>query len=239
MTIVFAPNTISCGDAFELLVQMPAACVDLCVTSPPYNLGMRKKTLSRWKNAALRDGYDKHQDNMPEEAYITWQRSILAEIMRVLKDTGALFYNHKGRVKNGLWQDRAEIVQGFPVRQVIIWKRQGGINFNRGYFLPTYETIYLIAKPAFVLAPKANALGDVWEIGQERNNPHPVPFPVELPKRCISACRGEIVLDPFMGSGSTAVAAAQLGWKFIGFDNSEKYCHMARERLEILTTTAA
>jgi modification methylase len=232
-------NSIVCGDALSLLSAMPASSVDLCVTSPPYNLGMKKKTVSRWNNAALREGYDNHQDNMPEGEYIAWQRSILMEIMRVLKDTGALFYNHKGRVKNGLWQDRAEIVQGFPVRQIIIWQRHGGINFNPGYFLPTYESIYLIAKPEFVLAPKANALGDVWEIGQERHNPHPAPFPVELPRRCISACRGQVVLDPFMGSGTTAVAAIELGWQYIGFDNSEKYCDMARRRLEIVATTAA
>ncbi len=58
--------------------------------------------------------------------------------MRVLREDGAIFYNHKWRVQAGLLQDRSEIVAGFPVRQIIIWKRDGGINFNRGYFLPTY-----------------------------------------------------------------------------------------------------
>ena len=66
-------------------------------------------------------------------------------MMRVLKPTGAIFYNHKWRIQKGLLQDRADIVNDFPVRQIIIWQRAGGINFNPGYFLPTYEVIYLIA----------------------------------------------------------------------------------------------
>ena len=80
-------------------------------------------------------------------------------MMRLLREDGAIFYNHKWRVQGGLLQDRSEIVKGFPVRQIIIWKRDGGINFNRGYFLPTYEVIYLIAKSAFRLRSKANAIG--------------------------------------------------------------------------------
>jgi hypothetical protein len=74
-------------------------------------------------------------------------------------------------------QDRQDIVGGFPVRQIIIWKRKGGHNFNSGYFLPTFEVIYLIAKKDFHLSPKANGAGDVWEFAQEQNNNHPAPFP--------------------------------------------------------------
>jgi modification methylase len=117
---------------------------------------------------------------MPHEKYVQWQRYCLTEMMRVLKEDGAIFYNHKWRVQGGLLQDRNDIVDGFPVRQIIIWQRKGGINFNPGYFLPTYEVIYLIAKPDFRLAPKANAHGDIWEFAQEMNNPHPAPFPVHL-----------------------------------------------------------
>ena len=103
---------------------------------------------------------------MPHEKYVEWQIKCLNEMYRVLKNDGAIFYNHKWRVQNGLLQDRYDIVGKFPVRQIIIWKRKGGINFNAGYFLPTYEVIYLIAKPDFKLASKANACGDVWEFTQ-------------------------------------------------------------------------
>ena len=216
---------------------MPDACVDLIVTSPPYNLrnssgnGMKDGRGGKWSKAALLDGYDTTIDNMPHAEYVAWQRECLAEMMRLIPDHGAIFYNHKWRVQKGRLQDRSDIVSGFPVRQIIIWKRQGGINFNKGYFLPTYEVIYLIAKKDFKLAPKANAHGDVWEIAQERDNEHPAPFPVELAERCIGSTRADVVLDPFVGSGSTAIAAKRLGRMFVGIDISQTYCEMAQRRL--------
>lgn len=91
-------------------------------------------------------GYATYDDNMPYEQYCKWQKECLQEMFRLIKDTGAIFYNHKWRVQDGLIQDRREIVQDFPIRQIIIWRRKGGINFNARYFLPTYEVIYLIAK---------------------------------------------------------------------------------------------
>lgn len=230
-------NKIICGDGIEIMKQMPSGSVDLAVTSPPYNLknstgnGMKDGRGGKWANAALQHGYTHHEDTMPHDKYVAWQRGNLTEMMRLLSDDGAIFYNHKWRVQNGLLQDRQDIVSGFPVRQVIIWRRKGGINFNAGYFLPTYEVIYLIAKKKFKLAPKANALGDVWEFTQEMNNPHPAPFPIELIERIIGATKSQIILDPFMGSGTTAIAARNLGRSYIGIDISPDYCEMAERRL--------
>jgi len=153
-------------------------------------------------------------------------------MLRVIKDTGAIFYNHKWRVQNGLLQDRQDIVSGFPVRQIIIWERKGGINFNRGYFLPTYEVIYLIAKKKFTLAPKANAAGDVWKFTQDMKNPHPAAFPVDLIERIVDSTSAKIVLDPFMGSGTTAIVVKKLGREYIGVEISPEYCKMAENRIE-------
>lgn len=228
---------VHCGDSVELLNAMPAESVDLFVTSPPYNIrnstgnGLRDGRGGKWARAALLQGYAAHSDAMPYDEYVDWQRRALEAMMRLLKPTGAIFYNHKWRVQGGLLQDRSEIVRGFPVRQIIVWHRDGGINFNRGYFLPTYEVIYLICKPAFALAPKANALGDVWRIAQENNNPHPAPFPLELARRCIESTTGSVVCDPFMGSGTTAIAAELLGREWIGMDISAEYCGMAHDRI--------
>ncbi len=73
---------------------------------------------------------------MPHEEYVTWQHHCLSAMMRVLKEDGAILYNHKWRIQGDLIQDRHDIVDGFPVRQIIIWQRADGINFNSGYFLP-------------------------------------------------------------------------------------------------------
>ena len=217
--------------------ELPAESIAVIVTSPPYNLknstgnGMKDGRGGKWSNAALIKGYEAHDDSMPHDKYVEWQRACLTEMMRVIRPDGAIFYNHKWRVQDGLLQDRHDIVSGFPVRQIIIWKRKGGINFNAGYFLPTYEVIYLIAKPNFKLTPKANAQGDVWEIPQARDNDHPAPFPVEIAQRCIAATPSGVVLDPFMGSGTSAIAAEILGREWIGAEISHRYCEAARSRL--------
>jgi len=230
-------NKIVCGDCLDVMKQIPDKSINLIVTSPPYNLknstgnGMKDGRGGKWSGAALINGYSDHDDCMPHDEYVKWQRECLSEGMRILSDDGAIFYNHKWRVQAGLLQDRYDIIQGFPVRQVIIWKRKGGINFNSGYFLPTYEVIYLIAKPKFKLKAKANAKGDVWEFPQERDNIHPAPYPLELAERCIEATESQIVLDPFMGSGTTAVACQKLNRDYVGIEISKKYCELAEKRL--------
>jgi len=239
-------NKIHQGDCIETMNQMPEKSVDLIVTSPPYNLrnstggGMRNGSGGLWENAALLNGYaGDYTDDMPYPKYVAWQRACLAAMMRLLKDDGAIFYNHKWRVQNGLLQDRHEIIEGFPVRQIIIWQRAGGINFNLSYFLPTYEVIYLICNKKFRLAkskdpkhPKATCgIGDIWRMNQDTDNKHPAPFPVELPKRCIESTDARVILDPFIGSGTTAIAAEMLGRNWIGIEISKHYCESANKRI--------
>lgn len=229
-------NRIICGDSLTVMKQLPDNCLDLVVTSPPYNLknstgnGMKACTTSgKWAGAALQNGYSHYDDNMPHEEYAEWQHNCLKEMYRLIKDDGAIFYNHKWRVQDGVIQDRKDIIRDLPVRQIIIWRRKGGINFNPGYFLPTYEVIYLIPKPKFKLAPKANAFGDVWEFTQEMKNDHPAPFPVALIDRIISSTNAQTILDPFMGSGTTAVVAMGLNRNFVGIELSPDYCEMAEK----------
>lgn len=231
-------NNIVLGDCIDVMKSLPSSSIDLIVTSPPYNLrnstgnGMKDGRGGKWANASLIKGYKDYNDNMPYDEYCEWQRTCLWEMYRLISEDGAIFYNHKWRVQKGLLQDRREILADFPVRQIIIWKRKGGINFNAGYFLPTYEVIYIIAKEKFKLAKGANRFGDVWEITQEMNNPHPAPFPIELTDRIISSTNAKTVLDPFAGSGTTGVSAKNLGRNYILIDHTKEYCEMSKKRLE-------
>lgn len=225
------------GDCIEVMNQMPPESVSCIVTSPPYNIknstgnGLKNGSGGKWPQAELLKGYSHYDDNMPHDEYVKWQRGCLEAMMRLLKEDGVIFYNHKWRVQGGLLQDRHDIVSGFPVRQIIIWKRAGGINFNPGYFLPTYEVIYMIAKPDFKLTQGVNKYSDVWEIPQARDNEHPAPFPLELAQRCVEASPGGVVLDPFMGSGTTAIAAITKNRNWIGIDLSPEYCTLANTRI--------
>ncbi len=236
-------NKIIHGDAVKTMQKLPDESIGLIVTSPPYNLknstgnGMKDGRGGKWSTAALLNGYADHDDNMPHDEYVGWQRACLSEMYRLLAPDGAIFYNHKWRVQNGLLQDRRDIVANMPVRQIIIWRRKGGFNFNPGYFLPTYEVIYLIAKPKFRLASKSNGVGDVWEFTQESNNDHPAPFPTPLIDRIVRSTTAETVLDPFMGSGTTAIAALNNGRQFIGIELSETYCKAAQHRIDIHSAT--
>ena len=232
-------NQIHRDDCLTAMGRMPSASVDLIVTSPPYNLlnssgnGMKNGNGGKWSRSALllKQGYAEFGDSMPHDQYVEWQRECIREMLRVLTPEGAIFYNHKWRVQRGLLQDRADIMDGFPVRQIIIWQRSGGFNHNPGYFLPTYEVIYLVANPKFRLAPKAGGIGDVWHIRQDRGNPHPASFPVDLARRAIAATKAEVVMDPFIGSGTTAVAALLEGRQYVGIELSAEYCQMARQRV--------
>jgi modification methylase len=230
-------NKNICGDCLKIMRTMPDESIDLAITSPPYNLknstgnGMKDGRGGKWEKAALVNGYANYDDCMPHEEYAKWQRKCLSEMFRLIKNDGAIFYNHKWRVQDGLLQGRQDIVDEFPIRQIIIWRRKGGINFNAGYFLPTYEVIYMIAKPDFKLVKGANSHGDVWEFTQELNNTHPAPFPVALIDRIIGSTNAQVILDPFMGSGTTAIAAIQNGRSFIGIELSKQYVKMADDRI--------
>lgn len=230
-------NQIIVGDCLEVMQQIPAGLPELIVTSPPYNLrassgnGLVNNTNGKWSSNSLTDGYDQHEDRMEHPEYVEWQRACLSEMMRLLPEHGAIYYNHKWRVQNGLVQTRDDIVDGFPVRQIIIWERDGGFNHNRTYHLPTYEVIYLIAKPEFRLNREGRRTADVWHIRQAMDSDHPAPYPLELPRRAIRSCDARVVLDPFCGTGTTAMAALLEGRSYIGIDNSAKYCEHARRRL--------
>jgi len=243
MTLTYPDDFINkfiCGNSLQVMKQIPDESIDLIITSPPYNIrntsGGGMSTIgtknSKWPIAALSEGYTEHDDNMPHNEYVQWQRDCLTEMFRIIPEDGAIFYNHKWRVQHGLLQDRQDIVDGFPVRQIIIWRRNGGINFNDNYFLPTYEVIYMICKSKFKLSKKSCGYGDVWDIGQELNNEHPAPFPVELPERIISSTNAQTILDPFMGSGTTALAAQKLHRDFVGIELSPKYVELSEKRIQ-------
>ena len=90
----------------------------------------------------------------------------------------------------------------------------------------------MIAKPEFKLAPKANAYGDIWEFTQEMKNDHPAPFPLSFASRCVASTTGQVILDPFMGSGTTALAAIDNERDYIGIELSESYTKLAQERIK-------
>ena len=247
MTPYYADELVTLyhGDCEEVLPHVPPA--DLIFTSPPYNMqvttgggfghysdGSRWNSRGgggKWTGGALAEGYDGHDDGLPLPEYEDWQRRVLKLCWDALSDTGAIFYNHKPRPQRTLWLP-LRVNPDLPLRQIITWVRAGGVNFTQTHYLPTYEWIMVLAKDGWRIKSRGAAgVSDVWRVAQESGTEHPAPFPVGLPLRAIESAAPSLVIDPFVGSGTTLVAAKRLGVKAIGIDKSERYCEMAVRRL--------
>lgn len=238
--------TLYLGDSMEIMPTLGR--VDLAVTSPPYNLGGAPWAhLGHWKKGDHAGGrtkwrkgagagrgvqYGAHEDAMPWPEYIDWQRAVVSALWDRIDETGAIFYNHKPRVIGSrLWLPTEVIPPCVSIRQIIVWARPGGLNFNATAYVPTHEWIMVLAKEAFRLRSRAaSGLGDVWKMTPDINA-HPAPFPVALPTNAIETTGAETVLDPFMGSGTTGVACAKLGRKFIGIEIDPQYFDIACSRI--------
>lgn len=231
------------GDCAEILPALPAGRIDLVVTSPPYNMGLVPGANGRGmyrpgastKAGRFRDGYGAHSDALPQEEYDAWQRSILAECWRLLRDEGAIYYNHRPRIEHG----KVRLPLGFDfgglaLSQIITWDRSTGIGVNLRRYASAYEWLLLFAKPDFTLEDHAaSGRSDMWRLGMEYHETgHLAPFPVTLPRRALVDTGATLVLDPFMGSGTTLRAAKDLGRRAIGIELEERYCEIAARRLQ-------
>ena len=185
--------------------------------------------------------YSDFDDNLPEVEYQKWQIEILNEIKRVLKPNGSFFYNHKNRRYNKTEYSPYEWVGKCDLNlyQTIIWDRKADVNNSKYFFQPVYELVYWLSKdnkkaPTFY-KKQLKDQKSIWTISPKVNLPHPAPFPEELVEHCILATTkpGDVVLDPFMGIGTTALVAKRLGRRYIGFDISEDYTKIAEENIKV------
>jgi DNA modification methylase len=225
--------TIYHADARDVIPELPP--IDLVFTSPPYNLGTSSGGGFGQNSLAAADmtgGYGSYDDAMPADEYDRWQTMTLWSLWSKLSPTGAIFYNHKPRIQNGVAKLPTDYGVGLTLRQVIMWDRGTGLNFSGSFFLPCHEWIVVWAREGFRLrSKKAAGIGDVWRVRPETDNRHPAPFPLGLPTRAIDATSAEIVLDPFAGSGTTLLAARNLGRHAIGIEIDERYCEIAANRI--------
>ena len=234
--------TIYHGDCREVLTSLPP--VDCIVTSPPYNqLGSRipAKPTGSWADSHGGAGFVKmvnengYADDMDEAKYQAWQNALFSDVRT--NDGASLFYNHQLR-----WREKVLLhpVQWFTpawdFRQEMIWDRGGGMMLNARMFCRFEERILWFTRGRHKWADGAAVDGSVWRLAREQQRQgknHPVAFPIEIPLRAIRATTeiGDLVLDPFMGGGTTVRAAKDLGRKAIGIEIEEKYCELAAKRM--------
>jgi len=231
-------DQIITGDCLEIMKEIPSDSIDLIVTSPPYNKHATKmKTYSHnpsWRYYGI--DYGVYKDDLPEPEYQEWQKKVLREMVRIIKPTGSICYNHKNRSVNNRIISPFEWLSEFNIRQVIIWDRGNTPIISNDRWFPTTELIFWITKPGG--KPKYFRRGrfqkEVWYIPPDIGHKvHPAPFPYEIPEQCILSLTEEndIVLDPFNGSGTTTLAAKNLHRHFIGIEINPEYCEIAKKRL--------
>lgn len=253
--VVIGDCRLLLGDCREIIPLLGK--FDAVITSPPYNLGntsgggfpadklghysadakmSARGGQGKWAKASaaggLSGGYGEHNDAMPHEEYVAWQKQIVMLLWERLTDAGAIFYNHKSRVLNGRLVTPFEYLPDLPVRQIVIWARAGGINYSPAFYVPTHEWVVILAKDTFRLRDKsASGLGDVWYIPQEANTLHPAPFPVQVPLNVLETTTAEHILDPFAGIASTALACIKKGRQFTGIELSPVFFERACARI--------
>lgn len=221
--------------------------IDLIITSPPYNVDIK---------------YNSHDDQLSYEDYRKFSRDWMSRCFEWLKDDGRFCLNipldkNKGG-QQSVGADLTTIAKeiGFQYHSTIIWN-EGNISRRTAwgswlspsapYVIAPVELIVVFYKKVW---KKTNASKDsainkkdfmdwtngLWTFCGESKKKigHPAPFPVELPRRCtiLFSYKGDTILDPFLGSGSTLVASYKNDRIGIGIDIDAKYCNIALERLQ-------
>jgi len=220
--------------------------IDLVVTSPPYNVDIQ---------------YENYKDDIPYSEYLIFTRKWLAKCYDLARDDGRMCLNipldkNKGG-QQSVCADVTTIAKevGWKYHATIIWNEQNisrrtawgsWLSASAPFVIAPVEVIVVLYKKSWEKAHKGKSdiardefiewTNGVWNFSGESRNKigHPSPFPVELPKRCIKLFSfvGDVVLDPFSGSGTTLIACLENKRAGIGVEINRNYCELAVRRLE-------
>lgn len=235
--------TLYLGDSREVLPTLSG--VQLTVTSPPYNQpgawggGGRVKGKDTTKAWRERVGAMAYPDELPEPEY----RAQLAEVAHLIAlastPTAAMFYNHKVRYRNRRPLHPLHIVDTFEdwhLRQEVIWCRPGGVTHQGGMFVAADERIFWMVRDLddFQAHDRGKGWLTWWQMNPAGSAEHPCPFPPRLPERAMlmTTNRGDLVLDPYAGRGTTLLVAQALGRRAIGIEREEHFCETAARSLQ-------
>ena len=216
-------NKIYCGDCLEIMKEIDNESIDLVLTDPQYNIGK---------------DYEISKDNISDSEFWTFTNKWISQIFRVLKE-GSKFYFSCLEKQIFDYKPICEEI-GFSYRQLLIWygPNQVGKGKISKEWSPMFEPIFLFSKGK--RTPMLSGIGNTHNVliesRPQRNfnkdrRYHITQKPLMLYKRIISRTRGELILDPFFGSGTSLRTCKDLGRKCIGIEISKEYCDIAVRRL--------
>lgn len=222
-------NKIYNEPCLDTLSRMPDNFIDLTVTSPPYNLGENHHT-----GNTVFEAYDEYIDDLPEDQYQQQQIKVLNEIYRATKQGGSVMYNHKNRIKNGKQITPYEwlLKTDWTLKQEVVWFN-GSQNFDKCRFYPMTERIYWLSKGTDTnFTNLINQHDFIKDSAEGTSKEHKRSFPIKLAQRFIICFpNAELIFDPYMGSGTTAIASHKERRNWIGCEISKRYCDLANDRI--------
>ena len=242
-------NDVFCGDCVAGMAAMPPDSVDLIVTDPPFAIDFKAARANYNRtNGRVLEGYNE----IPAAEYADFSRAWMREAFRLLRPAGSAF------VFSG-WNNLKDILVaadecGFISVNHIIWKYQFGVFCRRRFVTSHYHCLFLCKddrrrkfNPHCRFAPDARRenggsslyadMEDVWVIKREYwpgDKKTPTKLPAELVEKILAYASdpGDLVLDPFMGSGQVAMVSKMAGRDYVGFEIVPEYHAFVRERLE-------
>lgn len=242
------------GTDANTMLRQYAGSIDLILTSPPYNIGSRSPRKDGMRKHGQFDpksygGITGYIDNLDESIYQANQITTMRLMAQALKHDGVLVYNHKPRRKNGVmihpmtWIGQ---VHELTLMEEIIWDRGSTHNHSKHLFWPTTERLYVFRRTdgKYRLDQKTNNTDakfkkDLWHVPLS-NKPadgHACPFAETLANNVVKAFArpGDVVCDPYSGSGTTGVAALKNGCWYVGSEMDENYMAASAARLRGIT----
>ncbi len=228
----------------ETLARLSDGSIDLVITSPPYNMNLRIRNgeyTSRQIVKELSTKYAGFSDNMPIEEYYEFHKKVLEELLRV---SNLVFYNIQ--IVTGSKRAIFRLIGHFAesLKEIIVWDKGNGqpamqeqVLNRRSELILVFEKDYPISRQ-FRQAPfKRGTLDDVWLIRRERKKGvtnHGATFPEELIRKILEnfSTEGDVVYDPFLGTGTTAIVSKKMRRRYLGSEISEEYFEISRTKLE-------
>jgi DNA modification methylase len=241
-------NIVTTGDCIEQLAAIPAGSVNLVVADPPYNIGID-----------YGDGDGEKADRLPDAAYIEWTRVWITAAARTLAVDGAMFVICGQEYASD--HQIAMRAAGLHWRNTVTWVETFGVNCRRKFNRTSRPMFYAVKHPRrFTFnveslntpsvrqtkygdkraSPTGKVLDDVWTISRvcgtfrERVEGVPTQLPLALVRRVVLGLTrpGDLVCDPFTGSGTTGAVCVEHGRRFQGIELREEYAAIARARIE-------
>jgi site-specific DNA-methyltransferase (adenine-specific) len=217
------------GDCLEVMGTLPEGSVDLVLTDPPYSSGARRDAERSVRGSMLRSMED--TDWFSHDAMTTWGftwfiRSAFVSMRKVCNQGSHVYCFLDWRQTPNLYAILEST--GYRVNHCLVWRKT---TFGMGSYWRNQHENIIFASVGTPLEMASHGEGSVLDAAIVRNGLHPTEKPVSLIEHVITASGRESLLDPFFGSGTTAVACEHLNRRWIGIEIEERYCEIAAKRI--------